>query len=108
MMSLTPNTLILVAVRPVDFRGGIDRFATLCRYQLAQSSTHGAVFLFINRRKTMVRILHYEHNGYWLMTKRLSHGQFSFWPDGNKPVSVLDATQLRALLKNEIQSSPIK
>jgi transposase len=99
MIHLTHNTPIVIAIMPIDFRRGIDGIAALCKQQLAQEPGSGTLFVFINRRKTMVRVLVYENNGYWLMTKRLSRGKFSGWPRVNKPISAMDATHLRRLLK---------
>ncbi len=46
----------------------------------------------------MIRILTYDSNGYWLMTKRLSSGRYRGWPRGGEPISALQAVQLRRLL----------
>jgi len=46
----------------------------------------------------MIRILVYQENGYWVMTKRLSSGRYQGWPRGGEPVSRLQAVQLRQLL----------
>jgi hypothetical protein len=61
----------------------------------------GTLFVFINRRKTMVRALVYENNGFWLKTKRLSRGTFSGWPRANKTISTMEATHLRQLLNGD-------
>ena len=57
--------------------------------------------MFINRRRTMARILAYEGNGYWLMTKRLPKGTFPGWPDAREAVSAVLATQLRPLIQGQ-------
>lgn len=36
------------------------------------------MFVFRNRSGKMVRILVYDGQGYWLMTKRMSRGRFRF------------------------------
>lgn len=46
----------------------------------------------------MIRILAYDTNGYWLMTKRLSQGRYRGWPRQGEAVSSLQAVQLRPLL----------
>ncbi|MBT7408154.1 MAG: IS66 family insertion sequence element accessory protein TnpB, partial [Methylococcales bacterium] len=48
----------------------------MCRHEFDKNPKNGFIFVFINRSKTMVRLLAYEHNGFWLMTKRLSKGKF--------------------------------
>ena len=104
MIHLTHNTPILIAIKPTDFRRGIDGLAAVCKQQLAQDPRSGTLFVFINRRKTMVRVLVYEKNGFWLMTKRLSSGKYSGWPRTDKPISAMNATHLRQLLNGDYAS----
>jgi len=98
MIPLTASTPILLATAPVDFRRGIDGLAALCQHGLQQNPRSGTLYVFINRRATMMRILAYDHNGYWLMTKRLSQGRYRGWPRAGEPLSRLHAVQLRQLL----------
>lgn len=100
MIRLSANSQILLATDPQDFRKGIDGFAALCRNHFHHDPQNGVVYAFINRPKTMVRLLAYEHNGYWLMTKRLSKGRFSSWPKDPQAMTALVAKQLRQLLSN--------
>ena len=74
MLHLTQETNIYLAVEPVDFRKQIDGLVSLCRSKLSFDSRSGQLFVFTNRARTMIRVLCYEENGYWLATKRLSRG----------------------------------
>ncbi len=103
MIPLTATTPIVVATMPVDFRRGIDGLAALCQYSLQQDPRCGTLYVFINRRATMIRILVYEQNGYWLMTKRLSKGRYRGWPRAGEPISALQAVQLRQLLAGALR-----
>ena len=90
MIHLTADTQILIATSHVDFRRGIDGLASLCEQQLEQSPHSGAMFVFINRAHTMIRILCYEEQGFWLATKRLSRGRYNCWPkitEGSQPLT---------------------
>jgi len=98
MIQLHANSAILLATQPADFRKGIDGMQALCQNELNCSPRSGTLFVFINRRKTMVRALVYDRTGFWLMTKRLSKGKFQGWPSNDRPVSSLGAKQLRVLL----------
>lgn len=100
MIHLTADTHILVAIVPADFRQGIDGLAAVCRHKLIVNPHSGTVFVFINRNKTMVRALSYDGTGFWLMTKRLSKGKFTSWPNSTKNIEPLIAKQLRQLLLN--------
>lgn len=98
MIPLTASTPIRLALTPIDFRRGIDSLVALCQQHLHQQPRSGTVYVFINRRATMVRILVYETNGYWLMTKRLSQGRYQGWPRVGEAVTAWQAVQLRQLL----------
>jgi len=80
MLQLTPQSRIFLAVPPVDFRKGIDGLAALCRQVLHDNPLGGAVYVFRNRSGTTLKLLAYDGQGFWLCTKRLSHGRFSWWP----------------------------
>ena len=98
MIAPTAQTCILLALQPVDFRLGIDGLVALTRKQLNRDPFDGSVLIFVNRRRTHVRALVYDQNGFWLMTKRLSRGHFSAWPSTDQPLSSLMARQLRQFL----------
>ncbi len=99
MIQITPHMRILVAVEPVDFRKGIDGLAALCRQALEADPFSGGVFVFRNRRRTSIKILVYDSQGFWLCQKRLSSGRFRFWPAGGRGgAQMLEAHQLQLLL----------
>jgi len=45
-----------------------------------------------------IRTLAYDGSGFWLMTKRLSKGKFTFWPKSTSTVSRLNAIKLQHIL----------
>lgn len=99
MIQLTPQMRILVAVEPPDFRRGIDGLARLCRQELASDPFSGTVFVFRNRRRTAVKILVYDGQGFWLCQKRLSASRFRFWPDcGTQGARAVKIIELQLLL----------
>ena len=99
MIQLTPHMRILVATEPTDFRKGIDGLARVCRIELGSDPFCGAVFIFRNRRRTAVKVLVYDGQGFWLCQKRLSAGRFRFWPaQGEGGVRSLKAVELQLLL----------
>ena len=99
MLQITPQMKILVAVAPADFRRGIDGLAQLCRDTLQLDPFAGAVFVFCNRRRTALKLLTYDGQGFWLCYKRLSRGRFPWWPSaGEGGAQRLAAHQLSVLL----------
>jgi len=99
MIQVTPQMRIFVAVNPVDFRSGIDRLCRICRQILKTDPFSGTVFVFSNRKRTAIRVMTYDGQGFWLCHKRLSQGRFRWWPEG-EVLSPLAAHELQVLLWN--------
>lgn len=97
MIQLTPQMRLLVALKPVDFRRGIDGLSQVCREVLAADPFSGTVFAFRNRRGTAIKLLAYDGQGFWLCMKRLSKGRFRYWPE-----STGADTAQRQLLAHEL------
>ena len=103
MIALSPTATAYCAVEAVDFRNGIDGLARLCRTTMEREPMGGGVFLFRNRRRTAVKILFYDGQGFWLCLKRLSKGRFGWWGEGRNmsgKVMELMASELQVLLWN--------
>jgi transposase len=101
VIQVTPQMRILVAVDPIDFRKGTDGIAGVCREVLQCDPFTGWVFVFHNRRRTAIRILSYDGQGFWLSQKRLSKGRFHWWPSASGQKAVLmDVHELLVLLWN--------
>ena len=97
MIQLSPNMRVFLHLDPIDFRNGIDGLSGICRNRLKQDPMSGALFLFTNRRRTSLKILVYDGQGFWLCQKRLSEGRFKFWPRNG---SSFTAPQIQILLYN--------
>ena len=95
MIQITPQMRVLVGVEPTDFRAGIDGLAERCRKVLEADPFSGVVFVFRNRRRTAIKILVYDGQGFWLCYKRFSNGHFAFWPSQRE----LEAHELAVLLR---------
>ena len=100
MIQIAPQMCVLVAVEPADFRRGIDGLSRQCREVLDADPFCGAAFVFCNRRRTAVKILVYDGQGFWLLHKRLSQGKYKFWPSrADQAVTPLQAHELHVLLQ---------
>jgi len=63
---------------PTDMRKSFDGLSALVRQKLAEAPTSGQLFVFINRRRTQLKVLYFEQGGYCLWSKRLEQGRFHF------------------------------
>ena len=100
MRQLTPQSRILLALAPVDFRNGIDGLAAVCRRHFARNPLDGAVYVFRNRAGTTLKLLCYDGQGFWLCTKRWSQGRLQWWPRADGAAVPLVARELQVLLWN--------
>ena len=79
MLAFPAAIRIYVAVRPVDMRKSFNGLWTAVGEQLAEDPKSGAVFAFINRERTRLKLLYWDGTGVWVLAKRLEQGRFS-WP----------------------------
>jgi transposase len=100
MLQLTPQSRILLATEPIDFRKGIDGLAAVCRQGLREQPLSGAVFVFRTRAATALKLLVSDGQGFWLCTKRRSQGRFPWGPHGEGASVRLAARERHILLWN--------
>ena len=99
MIQIAPQMRILVAVDAVDFRKGIDGLVRVCKEALAADAFSGCLYVFRNSRRTAIKILTYDSQGFWLCQKRLSASRFRFWPESAREAGkALEAHELQVLL----------
>ena len=100
MINVSPKHKIFLSIAPIDFRKGLDAIARLCLRQFNQDPLHGHYFIFRNKRKTDIKLLYYDSQGFCLFQKRLSTGRFNYWPTAASQLVTLTPTQLQVLLYN--------
>lgn len=79
MLSFPASLRIFIALEPCDMRAGINTLHALVADKLKEDIKAGALFVFTNKRRRLIKVLHFDGTGCWLMTKRLEGGTF-FWP----------------------------
>jgi transposase len=61
---------------PADMRKSFDGLCGLVRSGLGRNPLSGDVFVFTNRRRTHIKLLVWDRNGFVLYYKRLEEGTF--------------------------------
>lgn len=101
MIQITPHMRIMLAVEPADFRKGIDGLAGIVKRALQSDPFDGTLFVFRNKRRTAIKIISYDGQGFWLCQKRLSRGRFNWWPEKlDRQAQLLAAHEVQLLLWN--------
>lgn len=92
-----PNVRIWLYAQPTDMRKSFNGLCALVSGVLSETPTSGAMFVFINRRKTHIKILYFDGSGFCIWFKRLEQGQFNYRAQ-SADKQALDWTQLKLLL----------
>lgn len=79
MLAFPAAIKIYVAVQPVDMRQQFNGLWAAAQERLGEDPKNGAVFAFINKARTRLRLLYWDGTGVWVLAKRLEKGRFS-WP----------------------------
>ncbi|MCP5161209.1 MAG: IS66 family insertion sequence element accessory protein TnpB [Hahellaceae bacterium] len=103
MFAPPPRVRIWLYAQPTDMRKSFKGLIGLVRTRLQESPSSGQYFVFVNQRKTQLKILYFESTGYCIWTKRLEQGQFNYKAAGQDK-QALDVTRLQWLLEGiEVQ-----
>lgn len=81
---------------PTDMRKSYDGLSALVRQALSEDPLSGELFVFVNRRRTQMRVLYFAGDGYCLWSKRLERGQFQVTWRGGK--QALDYTAWKLIV----------
>jgi transposase len=79
MLAFPAAIRIYVAVQPVDMRKSFNGLWAAAVEQLQEDPKRGAVFAFINKERTRLKLLFWDGTGVLILAKRLERGRFS-WP----------------------------
>ena len=69
-------TAVFVATAPTCLRASFDALAGLVRGTLGREPRADALYVFHNRRRTLVKILWHDGSGYCVFSKRLDRGAY--------------------------------
>ena len=96
---LPASVRIFVCTEPQDMRRSFDGLALATTQSLGKDPRSGALFVFLNKRSTRVKILWWDTNGYCLLCKRLHQALFVMpsTPGDSRAVSI-DGRALATLL----------
>jgi transposase len=84
--------------QPTDMRKSYDGLSALVKNTLHEDPASGHVFVFINRKRTQMKVLYFDRSGYCVWSKRLEQGRFQYRSSGAYKVA-LDWTQLKLILE---------
>jgi transposase len=99
MIAIPAGAAIYLCTSVTDMRKSFDGLTGIVRSEFGRQPNDGSLFLFINRRRDRIKILHWEEGGFVLWYKRLESGTFeSVRSSDDQSVVTIDATELAMLI----------
>lgn len=76
MIAFAGNIRFYLYRKPTDMRKSFNGLSGIIRNEMNRDPLSGDIYIFINRRRTMIKLLVWDRNGFWLYSKRLEQGTF--------------------------------
>jgi transposase len=67
---------VFLALEPVNMHLGFDRLAALVTEWMGRSARDPALYVFVNRRRTLLKALFFDGTGMCVFYKRLDRGRY--------------------------------
>jgi len=96
---LTQPTRLWLCTAPTDMRKQIDGLVALAKHHLGHDPLSGHGFVFVNRRRTQMKLLYFDRDGFCIWSKRLEQGQFGVRHERHADSVALSRTEFEALLE---------
>lgn len=91
------NRQVYLACGSCDMRKSIDGLAVLVKASFDLDPFSPSLFAFCNRQRNKLKILQWDHNGFWLYYRRLERGKFD-WPSSDAGAVSISYREFRWLL----------
>jgi transposase len=93
VLTLPSSVRVFLAVEPVDMRGSFDALGGRVR-GLGLDPQDGHLYVFVNRRRQLMKVLFFDRSGWCILAKRLERGSFQIpsVPAGETQLSIDGAT----------------
>ena len=92
----------------VDMRKGIDSLAGIVNNELEKNPLTGDLFIFINKRKRQIKMLHWQGDGFAVFYKRLEKGTYEFAHNNEDQNNMCIEAQTLQFILEGIKLSSIK
>jgi len=111
MFALSSENRFHLYSQPTDMRKSFDGLSGLVQNILGRNPSGGDVFIFINKRRDKIKLLHWQGAGFILYYKRLEKGTFelprydsscgSIVLDYAKLVMIIDGLSIKNIQKRK-------
>ena len=89
------NVRIFLHRKPMDMRCGFERLSLVVEEEHPGQLWEAAYFVFLNQKRTLMKVLYWDRDGLAIWAKRLEEGTFRAMKDGGE----IDRRQFLMLLE---------
>ena len=91
---------------PADMRKGFDALCGIIQEHMHSNVLLGGVYIFVNRKRNQIKLLHWEGDGLAIFYKRLEKGRYELPViDPESTCATIDWLQLQLILQGIVLSS---
>lgn len=98
MLNIHQIEAVYIAPGATDLRKSVDGLSLIVQEVFELDPFSNALFVFCNRDRSRLKILHWEYNGFWLYYRRLERGKFN-WPRTSEEAIKVNLDELKWLLE---------
>jgi transposase len=100
MIGSTRQLTVYAYPEPTDMRKGYDGLSALVMQGLRRDPLSGDLFLFVNRKRYLAKVLLWDGTGLCIYGKRLERNRFaSLWRDDNSATIRMTVNELQLFLE---------
>lgn len=92
------HTGIIIRPGTTNMLASKDQLLEIIKSIMKDDPFSGAVFLFCNRNRNILKMIWWDRTGFWVAQKKLEKGRWP-WPDTQEQVRQLNLGQMEMLLK---------
>ncbi len=97
MFTLSSSNRFHLYSQPTDMRKSFDGLSGLIQNNLERNPLHGDVFIFINKKRDKIKLLHWQGISYTLYYKRLEKGTFEL-PEYDQEIGSIALTYTQIVM----------
>jgi transposase len=98
MLSLNNADKVYLACGSTDMRKSIDGLEAVVQECFSLNPFSTCLFVFCNKNCNKLKILQWDHNGFWLYYRRLEKGKFKWPKDSRNSPLMINRRELNWLL----------